>query len=381
MKTIISVLTALMLTVGFAVAGTVETLLVAPAIFEDISVGPDGNLFLVSPPGGNVVWKVTPEGLLSTIAQNMLFPQGGAVGPDGTFYCSQWNASRVVAIDSIGTVSTVCAGISGPTGNAVSPDPRYIYTASYNWGAIYRIDTQTGTKVLLENGPEIFGPDGIAVDPQDNLYLTNFLDSRIHKRTAAGQISLLATLPGAGLGYCEYANGTLYVSGLANNVIYQVDGETGDWSVLAGTGQAGSQDGSLLDAQFDHPNGLALSPDARYLYVGESGRLRRITLGSASSVPEASSSILDLRGAAPNPFNPHTTIRFTLDQNSPVDVQVLDLRGNRVAELFSGFLPGGEHSVVWTGVDRSGRAAASGTYLVRVVAGNVTATRKMILAR
>ena len=381
MKSSLVILAALLAVAQPAAGQTVDKLLTAPANFEDISVGPDGSLFLVSAPGGNVVWKVTPGGSLSTYAQNMQGPLGGAVGPDGTVYVSMWNTARIQAIAPDGTQSPVATGISGPTGIAVANDPRYIYAASYNWGAIYLIDTQTGTRAVLENGPEIYGPDGIVVDENDNLYLANFLDSRIHKRSASGDLELLATLPGSGTGYIDYRDGVLYVAGLNTHVIYRVDAVTGAWSVLAGTGQPGAVDGPLLQAQFNAPNGLALSPDGQYLYIGESGRLRRISLDGVAGAVETLPAPLDLHGAAPNPFNPRTTIRFALDQDREVRVSVLDVRGFRVAELFAGYLPAGEHELAWDGRDSAGRATASGTYFVQAVTGAATATSKMVLAR
>ena len=46
-----------------------------------------------------------------------------------------------------------------------------------------------------------------------------------------------------------------------------------------------------------------------------------------------------------------------------------------------GMLPGGEHSLVWTGLNQAAQPAASGMYVIRVRAGDETAYRKVVLLR
>ena len=91
--------------------------------------------------------------------------------------------------------------------------------------------------------------------------------------------------------------------------------------------------------------------------------------------------ILELR-TAPNPLNPSTTVRFTLQQDSVVSVVVFDLAGRRVRTLARA-----EHRTVgscaypWDGRDEGGRGVASGTYFVRVSAGEMVASERMVLLR
>jgi hypothetical protein len=84
--------------------------------------------------------------------------------------------------------------------------------------------------------------------------------------------------------------------------------------------------------------------------------------GQQPQVPAASR----LLGAAPNPFNPSTTIRFAVDRTRDLTVTVHDVRGRRVAELARGTFGAGEHAVSWHGRDAAGLPAASGVYLVRL---------------
>lgn len=72
--------------------------------------------------------------------------------------------------------------------------------------------------------------------------------------------------------------------------------------------------------------------------------------------------------AAPNPFNPATTLRFSLPRAGRVQLDIIDLRGRRVQRLASEAMTAGNHEFTWNGVDTAGRPAASGVYqaLLRV---------------
>ncbi|MBN2172082.1 MAG: T9SS type A sorting domain-containing protein [Candidatus Krumholzibacteriota bacterium] len=83
----------------------------------------------------------------------------------------------------------------------------------------------------------------------------------------------------------------------------------------------------------------------------------------------------------PNPFNPLTTIGFTLPAAGPVELAVYDVAGRRVATLVDRPLAAGAHRETWGGTDDSGRRVASGVYLLRLSAGGRTATRKAVLLK
>jgi len=83
----------------------------------------------------------------------------------------------------------------------------------------------------------------------------------------------------------------------------------------------------------------------------------------------------------PNPFNPRTTIRFTLPEAGRVDLAIFDLKGRRVQELYAGILPAGEHGLTWDGTDARGHAVASGVYLCKLRTGDGELTRRMALMK
>jgi len=84
----------------------------------------------------------------------------------------------------------------------------------------------------------------------------------------------------------------------------------------------------------------------------------------------------------PNPFNPSTTVSFTLPLTKKVTAKVYDMLGKEVRTLLSNEeLAKGTHSVVWNGRDNRGRQVASGSYIFRMNAGNVEKNIKMMMVK
>jgi hypothetical protein len=83
----------------------------------------------------------------------------------------------------------------------------------------------------------------------------------------------------------------------------------------------------------------------------------------------------------PNPFNPSTTIPFTLTSQANVTLSIFDARGKLIRTLEDGALPAGMHQVVWDGRDNTGGQAATGVYFVRLVAGSREMTRKVVMLK
>ncbi len=109
--------------------------------------------------------------------------------------------------------------------------------------------------------------------------------------------------------------------------------------------------------------------------------LCEVGYAGASAVPSPASGRPELLGAAPNPFNPLTEVRFRLPAAMAARVAVFDMAGRRVAVLADGVLAEGDHAVRWNGADAEGRGVASGTYYVRLSAGGATQVRAVTLVR
>jgi hypothetical protein len=91
--------------------------------------------------------------------------------------------------------------------------------------------------------------------------------------------------------------------------------------------------------------------------------------------------ITALRGNYPNPFNPETTISYSVSTEERVIIDVFNIRGQHVRTLVDTHQKPGNYSVVWNGKDESGKDAGSGIFFYRMVSGSYTSNRKMILLK
>ena len=90
----------------------------------------------------------------------------------------------------------------------------------------------------------------------------------------------------------------------------------------------------------------------------------------------------------PNPFNPATTIRYSVPVVSSVKIAVYNTLGQEVKRLIAGHSQPGFHELVWNGTNNNGDAVASGIYLYRIEAtpmndavAGFQQTRKLILLK
>jgi len=96
---------------------------------------------------------------------------------------------------------------------------------------------------------------------------------------------------------------------------------------------------------------------------------------------EAHAATTALRGNYPNPFNPETTIRWSVATPQQVSLKVYNVRGRLVRTLESGQVAAGAHQTVWRGDDDNGRQVSTGLYFVRMQAGGKSYTNKMLLLK
>jgi tetratricopeptide (TPR) repeat protein len=69
----------------------------------------------------------------------------------------------------------------------------------------------------------------------------------------------------------------------------------------------------------------------------------------------------------PNPFNPSTTISFSLPFDSEVELCIYNIKGQKVKTILADVMSKGKHSVVWSGEDNRGRKVSSGVYFYQIV--------------
>jgi len=84
----------------------------------------------------------------------------------------------------------------------------------------------------------------------------------------------------------------------------------------------------------------------------------------------------------PNPFNPSTTIEFSIQNNSKVELSVFSIIGQKIKTLANNQFTKGLHSIPWCGDDESGKSVCSGIYFYKlIVNGNTEAVKKCVLLK
>lgn len=269
----------------------------------------EGN-FYVADQGGRTVRKVTPAGVVTTIASGLGQPGDVAIGPDGNLYVADGGANKILRIAADGTVTTYAG-----TGAGGADDG----------------DRSTATFVY---------PFALAFDRAGNLYIADSLNQRIRKITPAGMVSTLAGTgiqgdvdgPGASAtfrypqGIAVDNEGFVYVADASNRKIRRIAPD-GTVSTFAGSGLSGEDDGPAATARFREPFGLAFGRDGA-LYAADYGnsKLRRISRDGIVTTIAGT----DTRGATDGPAT-------TATLSGPVGV-AFDGAGNLFFSMEAGYI-------------------------------------------
>ncbi len=83
----------------------------------------------------------------------------------------------------------------------------------------------------------------------------------------------------------------------------------------------------------------------------------------------------------PNPFNPITTINYSLAEEGDVELIVYNIKGQKVKTLVAGNQTAGLYNAIWDGKDNVGKTVSSGVYLYRLSTGKKTLNKKMLLLK
>ncbi|MFQ5511914.1 MAG: FlgD immunoglobulin-like domain containing protein [Candidatus Krumholzibacteriia bacterium] len=102
-----------------------------------------------------------------------------------------------------------------------------------------------------------------------------------------------------------------------------------------------------------------------------------VGIGDGGIAPRATA----LHSNVPNPFNPRTTIHYTVGTRDFVRLSVYDVTGRLVRRLVDGAQEGGPHAVTWDARDGVGRPVSSGVYFVRLEATGDVRTRTIVLLK
>ncbi len=294
-----------------------------------VAIDGSGNLY-VADQENHAIRKITKEGQVTTLAGDGIpgftdgagaharFRQPGALvwNTDGNLYVADFgnNAIRRVSLD--GMVTTIAgdsipgyadgfgngARFWGPAGIVSAPSGN-LYVADF-LNSVIRLVTPDGyVSTYAGTGQPGFadgdrlacqfaGPAGIAVGPQNNIYISDWGNFKVRKMSPDGYVS---TLAGSTQGYADGqgsnamfntpyattvdADGNIYVADGFNNLIRKIDPQ-GNVTTLAGNTSAGYQDGSPGNARFNGPVGVIFDTLNTTLYVSEyyNHRIRQIRI-------------------------------------------------------------------------------------------------------
>ena len=301
-----------------------------------------GNLYIGD--SNWVVRKVTPEGIISTVAGNgtptfsgdggpatrasLQLPLGLAADQDGNLFVADGSSYRLRKVASSQTITTVAgngafrrSGDGGPAVSATLNLPTSvaldaagnIYVVEISGNRVRKITPFGVISTFAGAGTQGYAGDGgpataalltrpyfVAVDPAGNVLIADSGNFRIRKVTSAG---IITTVVGTGrAGYdgdggpataasINYTSavafdsaGNMYLADSGNNVIRKVD-TRGTITTVAGNGQAGfSGDGGLAtQATLNSPFAVAVGPGGN-LYISDEGNLRVRMVNSAGVI-------------------------------------------------------------------------------------------------
>jgi len=234
-----------------------------------LAVDEEGTLF-VSNFGPNV-WSITPEGKVTEIAGDFVQASGNTIGPDGTLLQADFQRKAIYAIDPVSKESSpiVTDGLESPVG-LVADEDWNLYVCDCNANAVLRVSPE-GTVTTLASGALFACPNGITRDAEGNLFVVNFANDLLVKIDPQGQAtSLLSVGTGGGNAHLALAGRELFVTKIKTNELFAVDLDEGakpSARLVAGSGKAEIVDGDGIEASLKRPNGLAVDPTGKILYM------------------------------------------------------------------------------------------------------------------
>ncbi|HNW99742.1 MAG TPA: FlgD immunoglobulin-like domain containing protein [Candidatus Cloacimonadota bacterium] len=138
---------------------------------------------------------------------------------------------------------------------------------------------------------------------------------------------------------------------------------------------------SETNASYQVMNNQTGNYNSQPISLNNCGDYIRVRLYDSGTTVPYLPTITSLIGNYPNPFNPETTIKYALANQSDVHLDVFNIKGQKVKTLVNDKKSAGYYSVKWDGKDDNGHQVSSGVYFTRFIGDKKNLTRKMILLK
>lgn len=106
-------------------------------------------------------------------------------------------------------------------------------------------------------------PNSIVQGPSGAFFVADLRSPILFRVSIQGKVTKFAKLPGIACGHLALADGALYATGFAEHGIVRVESGA-SFSVVAGTGARGFEDGANGAANVSYPNGIGTASDAAH---------------------------------------------------------------------------------------------------------------------
>ena len=298
-----------------------------------LAIDAQGNRYIADS-GNNRIRKITPAGVITTIAGT---GDPGAKGDSGLATAAQLNRPRSLAVDSqqnlyiadsgnnairkitpAGFIFTVATQFNDPEYVAIAPD-QSLYVADTGNNRVLNISPAGGAYPVTQ----ILGPSALFIDATGNLLISG--QSQVVQVTPTGVVTTVLGGLSAPHGLVRLNNGDLLVAETGVNVIRKLSA-SGALSVVAGTGVAGfSGDGFAAGAaQLNTPFDLALDASGAVL-IADSGnnRIRSLTPSIAAAPAAAGMTLVHAATMLPGPIAPSEIITIFGNSFAPGQTQLM----------------------------------------------------------
>jgi hypothetical protein len=155
-------------------------------------------------------------------------------------------------------------------------------------------------------------------------------------------------------------------------------------SVVGVGGSPGETEGMRSNGTIGQPTPVGVGTSGgKVLYAGFWDRIPLTSAVEEDESLEGFAQVFEthLFQNTPNPFNPVTTIGYSVREEGPVDLTIFSVEGEHIRTLVHRHRQPGLFSAVWDGKDESGRPVSSGVYFYRMTTDNHSEVRRMLVLK